>query len=278
MSESTRLSTATTANSTATAEAAVTVDAADAAAVDIESIENAIEDDTALNSTAADRTVLGGTTPDHTTLSSTTPDHTTLSSTTPDHTTLSSTTSGSTPLDFALFDSAIGTCAIAWAGEAVIRFQLPESNPAETRARIARRRIGRAGDQVRETTPPSVIAEAIAGIRAHLAGELDDLRWIPVDTSGIPAFHRRVYDVTRAIDPGRVLGYGQIAARIGPPGSAQAVGQALGRNPIPLIIPCHRVVAADNALTGFSAPGGIHTKQRLLEIERTPGFGEPTLF
>lgn len=123
-----------------------------------------------------------------------------------------------------------------------------------------------------------MIAEAITGIRAHLAGELDDLRWIPLDTSGIPEFHRAVYEVTRAIAPGYTLTYGQVADRIGAPGAAQAVGQALGRNPIPLIIPCHRVLAADNALTGFSAPGGVTTKQRLLEIERTPGFGEPTLF
>ncbi|WP_345494649.1 methylated-DNA--[protein]-cysteine S-methyltransferase [Nocardia callitridis] len=181
-------------------------------------------------------------------------------------------------MDFALFDTAIGTCAIAWQADEVVRFQLPETSPEATRARIGRRRLGAASDQLRETVPPTAIAEAIDGIRAHLTGELDDLRWIPLNTNGIPEFHRAVYAVTRAIDPGRLLGYGQVAARIGAPGSAQAVGQALGRNPIPLIIPCHRVIAADNALTGFSAPGGVHTKQRLLTIERTPGFGEPTLF
>ncbi|MEV6556480.1 methylated-DNA--[protein]-cysteine S-methyltransferase [Nocardia sp. NPDC051756] len=177
-----------------------------------------------------------------------------------------------------LFDTAIGLCAIAWSGATVIRFQLPEANPAATRARITRRRTGLPDDEVREQTPTGAIAEAITGIRAHLAGELDDLRWIPLDTSGIPEFHRAVYEVTRAIDPGHTLTYGQVADRIGQPGAAQAVGQALGRNPIPLIIPCHRVLAADNALTGFSAPGGVTTKQNLLEIERTPGFGEPTLF
>ncbi|CAM4209227.1 methylated-DNA--[protein]-cysteine S-methyltransferase [Nocardia ninae] len=177
-----------------------------------------------------------------------------------------------------LFDTAIGICAIAWSATTVIRFQLPEASPAATRARITRRRAGLSDNEVREETPTGVIAEAIAGIRAHLAGELDDLRWIPLDTSGIPEFHRAVYEVTRAIDPGHTRTYGQVADRIGAPGAAQAVGQALGRNPIPLIIPCHRVLAADNALTGFSAPGGVTTKQHLLEIERTPGFGEPTLF
>jgi methylated-DNA-[protein]-cysteine S-methyltransferase len=175
----------------------------------------------------------------------------------------------------ALFDTAIGCCAIAWSAGGVIRFQLPEASPAATRARITR---ARAGEKLHEEPPTGAIAEAIAGIRAHLSGELDDLRWIAVDISGIPQFHRAVYAVTRAIDPGRTLSYGQVADRVGAPGAAQAVGQALGRNPIPLIIPCHRVLAADHALHGFSAPGGIDTKQRLLSIERTPGFGEPTLF
>ncbi|MFI6364744.1 methylated-DNA--[protein]-cysteine S-methyltransferase [Nocardia sp. NPDC050630] len=179
----------------------------------------------------------------------------------------------------ALFETAIGTCAIAWADDFVFRFGLPAASPAATRTRIMRRssRIPDSQD-IPEAKPTGPLADVIARIQAHLAGELDDLRWIPVTTSGIPEFHRAVYEVTRAIDPGHTLSYGQVADRIGAPGAAQAVGQALGRNPIPLIIPCHRVLAADHTLTGFSAPGGITTKQRLLEIERTPGFGEPTLF
>lgn len=177
-----------------------------------------------------------------------------------------------------LFDTAIGRCAIAWSDATVIRFQLPEATPVATRARITRRRAGLPDNEAREQAPTGVIADAIAGVIAHLAGELDDLRWIPVNLGGIAEFDRAVLEVTRAIDPAHTLTYGQVAQRIGQPGAAQAVGQALGRNPIPLIIPCHRVLAADNALTGFSAPGGVGTKQRLLELERTPGFGEPTLF
>lgn len=179
----------------------------------------------------------------------------------------------------ALFETAIGTCAIAWTEDSVFRFGLPEASPATTRTRIMRRssRIPDS-EEIPEVEPTGPIADAIVRIQAHIAGELDNLRWIPVSTNGIPEFHRAVYEVTRAIDPGHTLSYGQVADRIGAPGAAQAVGQALGRNPIPLIIPCHRVLAADHALTGFSAPGGITTKQRLLEIERTPGFGEPTLF
>ncbi|MEV0295735.1 methylated-DNA--[protein]-cysteine S-methyltransferase [Nocardia sp. NPDC050710] len=183
------------------------------------------------------------------------------------------------PAAAALFETAIGVCAIAWSADTVFRFQLPDKDPDALRARITRRRVGAPDDgEVHEAEPTGAITDAVTAIQAHLAGELDDLRWIPLDTGGIPEFHRAVYAVTRAIDPGHTLSYGQVADRIGAPGAAQAVGQALGRNPIPLIIPCHRVLAADHALHGFSAPGGITTKQRLLEIERTPGFGEPTLF
>ncbi|MFC4374166.1 methylated-DNA--[protein]-cysteine S-methyltransferase [Nocardia halotolerans] len=175
----------------------------------------------------------------------------------------------------ALFDTAIGLCAIAWHGAVVVRFQLPEASEEQTLARITR---PFAGTAVPEGEPGPAITAAISGIRAHLAGALDPLRWIDLDLHGVPEFHRAVYAVTREIDPGRTLSYGDIAERLGAPGSAQAVGQALGRNPIPLIVPCHRVLAADHALHGFSAPGGIGTKARLLEIERTPGFGEPMLF
>lgn len=176
----------------------------------------------------------------------------------------------------ALFDTAIGPCAIAWSATGVVRFQLPEADEEATLTRVTR---PHAGKTVLESGPTDdLIAKAIIRIRAHLAGDLDNLRWIPLDTSAIPDFHRKVYAVTRAIDPGHTLSYGDIANRVGAPNGSQAVGQAMGRNPIPLIIPCHRVLAADHALHGFSANGGINTKERLLEIERTPGFGEPTLF
>jgi methylated-DNA-[protein]-cysteine S-methyltransferase len=171
------------------------------------------------------------------------------------------------------FDTAIGVCAIAWTEVGVARFLLPEVTADATRARALRWR-----GKVREAEPTELIAQAIKVIRAHLTGALDDFRWIPLDQSGIPEFNRSVYEVSRAIPPGHTLSYGQVAARVGAPGAAQAVGQALGHNRIPLIVPCHRVLAADHALHGFSAPGGLRTKERLLEIERTPGFGEPTLF
>ncbi|MFE3191171.1 methylated-DNA--[protein]-cysteine S-methyltransferase [Nocardia sp. NPDC059240] len=175
----------------------------------------------------------------------------------------------------ALFDTAIGTCAIAWSATGVLRFALPDPDPATTRTYILRNhRLV----EIHEADPTPEITEAITRIQAHLSGDLDDLRWIALDTTRFNDFDRAVYEVTRAIDPGHTLNYGAVANAIGAPGGAQAVGQSLGRNPIPLIIPCHRVLAADHALHGFSAPGGITTKQHLLEIERTPGFGEPTLF
>lgn len=174
------------------------------------------------------------------------------------------------PLDATNFDTAIGHCAIAWRADTVARFSLPGYDPG----------AGCRGGDTRPVPEPSTgpRAEALARIRAHLDGDLDDLRWIPLDLTGAPEFHRAVYAVTRAIDPGHTLSYGEVARRCGAAGAAQAVGQALGSNPIPLIVPCHRVLAADHSLHGFSAPGGIGTKSKLLAIERTPGFGEPTLF
>ncbi|WP_188829063.1 methylated-DNA--[protein]-cysteine S-methyltransferase [Nocardia camponoti] len=175
----------------------------------------------------------------------------------------------------ALFDTTIGLCAVAWRGTAIVRFQLPEATEEKTLARITRP----FGDAlVREDAPGPAVLAAITGIQAHLAGDLDSLRWIETSLDAVSPFHRDVYAVTRSIDPGHTLSYGQVAARIGKPGAAQAVGRALGENPIPLIIPCHRVLAADHALHGFSAPGGIDTKARLLTLEGTAGFGEPTLF
>jgi methylated-DNA-[protein]-cysteine S-methyltransferase len=92
----------------------------------------------------------------------------------------------------------------------------------------------------------------------------------------VPAFHRAVYAVARAIPPGETLTYGEVARRLGDPGSARAVGQALGRNPFAIIVPCHRVVAAGGATGGFSAHGGAATKRRILAIEGAGGDA-PTL-
>ena len=125
---------------------------------------------------------------------------------------------------------------------------------------------------------PDEVQAAIAGIVALLAGEPRDLREIGLDERGIDPFRQRVYRATREIGPGATASYGEIARAIGEPGAARAVGAALGSNPYPIIVPCHRVLAASGALHGFSAPGGIATKRRMLEIERAPGFTQEPLF
>lgn len=114
----------------------------------------------------------------------------------------------------ALFDTAIGTCAIAWSPAGVLRFALPDGDPESTRAYILRKH--RTFD-IQEAAPTAEIATAIEKIRAHLAGDLDDLDWIPLDTSPLNDFDRAVYAVARAIHPGHTLSYGDIANRIGAP-------------------------------------------------------------
>jgi methylated-DNA-[protein]-cysteine S-methyltransferase len=175
--------------------------------------------------------------------------------------------------EFALFETAIGRCAIAWSGGGVVALQLPESNDQRTRARVLRR-----WPQAREESPPPAAERAIARIVALLSGETADLSSVVLDMERVAAFERRVYEVARTIGPGETLTYGEIATRLGDPAAAREVGRALGRNPFAIIVPCHRVVAAGGKTGGFSANGGVATKLRLLEIERARLGAEPTLF
>jgi len=115
--------------------------------------------------------------------------------------------------------------------------------------------------------PPTEVQCAIDAILSLLDGEATDLSFITLDMDGVPDFHRRVYGVARTIQPGSTMTYGDIAARLGDPGAARAVGQALGRNPFVLVVPCHRVLAARGKTGGFSATGGTSTKLTLLAIE-----------
>jgi methylated-DNA-[protein]-cysteine S-methyltransferase len=163
---------------------------------------------------------------------------------------------------FALFDTAIGRCGVAWSDRGLVGVQLPEASEAETRERMLHR-FPVAG----EASPPPKIRLAIDGIVALLRGEPNDLSAIPLDMEGVPPFHRRVFEVARTIPPGKTLAYGDIAARLGAAGAARAVGQALGRNPFPIVVPCHRVLAAGGKIGGFSAHGGTATKRRMLAAE-----------
>jgi methylated-DNA-[protein]-cysteine S-methyltransferase len=173
---------------------------------------------------------------------------------------------------FALFDTAIGRCALVWRGGLVVGAALPEGSDERARAGLARRFPGAA-----EAEPPPFAAAAIARIIGLLAGGRTDLGDIRVDLDG-SAFERNVWQAARRIPCGEVRSYGDIARDIGAPGAAQAVGLALGRNPAPIIVPCHRVLAADGKSGGFSAPGGVATKFRILEIEGARRPGEPELF
>jgi methylated-DNA-[protein]-cysteine S-methyltransferase len=165
-------------------------------------------------------------------------------------------------LGFCIFDTPIGRCGIAWSERGICALQLPERAEAQTRHRLQRRCYG-----ARELPPPVRVETAITAIVALLSGERRELNAIDLDMEGVPPFHQRVYEVTRAIPVGATLTYGEIATRMGETGAARAVGQALGRNPFALLVPCHRVVAAGNKLGGFSAEGGTATKLRLLAIE-----------
>jgi methylated-DNA-[protein]-cysteine S-methyltransferase len=122
------------------------------------------------------------------------------------------------------------------------------------------------------------VAEAVAGMIALLDGEPADLRGVRLDQRQVSPFSQRVYAATRQIAPGTTTSYGELARALGEPDAARAVGASLAENPIPIIIPCHRVLAATGSLHGFSAPGGIATKRRMLEIERAPGFTQAALF
>jgi methylated-DNA-[protein]-cysteine S-methyltransferase len=174
---------------------------------------------------------------------------------------------------YTLFDSAIGHCGIAWGDGGIKAIQLPERLDADTRARLLR-----TAPHAIEATPPPEVQAAIDGIVALLHGVPSDLSDVALDMEGVPPFNRRVYEVTRTILAGSTLTYGAIATRLGEPGAARAVGQALGHNPFVLVVPCHRVLAADGGLGGFSAAGGRVTKLRLLTIEGARTNDEPSLF
>jgi methylated-DNA-[protein]-cysteine S-methyltransferase len=172
---------------------------------------------------------------------------------------------------YCLFETALGLCGIAWHSRepgdaiAVTFFQLPEAT-----AQIAESRIARKSGALRSDSPPAGISQIIERVRKHFLGDVQDFRDVRLDLAGTGAFARLVYDATLRIPAGQTSTYGAIAKELGELGAARAVGRALGANPVPLIVPCHRVVAADRKSGGFSAHGGRDTKARMLEIEGLP--------
>lgn len=164
---------------------------------------------------------------------------------------------------YALFPTAIGHCGIAWRGALLVGVQLPEdAGEVATRARMQRRFL-----QLAEGAMPPNVAAWAARVVALLEGAQDDLRDVPLALDAVPPFHARVYELARRIPPGKTMTYGEMAAALGEPGAARAVGQALGHNPFAPVVPCHRILAANGKTGGFSAGGGATTKMRMLEIE-----------
>lgn len=177
------------------------------------------------------------------------------------------------PLGTTIFETAIGPCAIAWGEKGIVGVQLPETNAAATRMRLQKR-----FPLVQEHPAPASVRDVIDRIIALLNGEKIDLSNAPLDMENLPPLHRQVYEIALAIPPGETLTYGAIARQIGDVSLSQAVGQALGKNPFPIIVPCHRVLGAGGKTGGFSANGGAETKLRMLTIEGARTSEEPDLF
>ncbi len=171
----------------------------------------------------------------------------------------------------ALFETRLGACGIAWGERGVLGVQLPEADADATRRRLSRRFPG-----ATETQTPVEILLAIGRIVALLRGERVDLTPVEVDMSAVSPFDRDVYRAAREIPAGATSTYGEIARRLGRPDAARDVGVALARNPFAIVVPCHRVVAANGKVGGFSAGSGVKTKLRLLAIEG--GVGDAPLF
>lgn len=182
------------------------------------------------------------------------------------------------PSFYCLFETPLGTCGIAWreldasgSPPVVTAVQLPEATPQATASRLARK-----SGSARPGAPPPYIAAVIERIRRHLQGEVQDFRDVAVDVDGVDRFARQAYEAAREIPPGQTRTYGEIAKVLGQSATAQEVGQAMSRNPVPIIVPCHRVAAAGGKPGGFSAHGGRATKAKLLALEGAPVT--PSLF
>lgn len=176
-------------------------------------------------------------------------------------------------VSYTLFETAIGTGGVAWGERGLVAVHLPERD-----VEVARKSFHRRFPEAVEAKPTPEVAEAITRIAEQLAGKPTDLSAIQLDLSRTPEFHLRVYEIARAIPPGETLTYGEIAQRLGDKLLARDVGQALGKNPWPIVVPCHRVTGAGGKLGGFSARGGQQTKLKLLAIEGAKAAAQGDLF
>ena len=154
-------------------------------------------------------------------------------------------------MNFALFETAIGCCGIVWSERGIAGVQLPERSKAATRNRLLRR-----FPMARDGAPPAEVKRAIDDIAALVGGERRDLNHLTIDVGAVPEFHRRVYEVARRIPAGATLSYGEVAERLGNRNLARDVAEALSQNPCPIIVPCHRILAAGASLAAFPPPAG----------------------
>jgi methylated-DNA-[protein]-cysteine S-methyltransferase len=170
-----------------------------------------------------------------------------------------------------LFDTALGVCGVAWNARGLAAVQLPEKDRAATERRL----VGKSGSSG-PATPPGWVEAVVAGIQDYLSGKSVDFSSVAVDLDGIEGLRRKIYEALRGIGFGRTTTYGELARSIGISDweGARDVGEAMGRNPVPIVIPCHRVLAAGNKLGGFSAPGGSATKRKLLALEGVTLVGD----
>lgn len=168
----------------------------------------------------------------------------------------------SVPAGYCLFDTAIGPCGLAWSEHGVTHLQLAQASRSKTEHRLR----SRAGHRGPGTSAPA-FEQVITQIRRYLGGHNVDFRTVSLDLRQVDPFHRQVYDAARNIGWGETATYGELARLAGASDAAREVGRAMSRNPVPIIIPCHRIIAKGNRFGGFSAFGGVDTKARLLALE-----------
>ena len=169
---------------------------------------------------------------------------------------------------FTVFDSPIGAVGLAWRNDDVIGVQLPENTPARTLEALQSR-----FPQSQQKNPRGTIRQVRDDVRSLLAGKRRDLQGVSIDFGEVTPFRQQVLNAARQIAPGQTLSYGELAARVGKPAGARAVGQAMGANPVPIIVPCHRVLASGVKAGGFSAAGGAATKVFMLRSEGVESIG-----
>ena len=163
-------------------------------------------------------------------------------------------------METTIFDTALGRFGIGWTARGLARVLLPGDDEA-----VLLDRLNRGGAHPGE--PTRAIAALMDRIEDYAEGERVDFMDVDLDLGGVPDFHRRAYEILVTVGWGETLTYGDLARRLGDVGLSRAVGQAMGANPVPLVIPCHRVLASDGKPGGFSAPGGSVSKVKMLALE-----------